>query len=191
MGHPEGNEEDRAQARFREVWAAAHDDVLRFAARRVHPSHAEDVVADTFLVVWRRLEDLPADPGEARAWIFGIARRTLMGAQRGDRRRDALAVRLADPALAAGPPGTGDPDVLARRLDLAAAWPRLAATDQEALALAYWDGLTSTEAATVLGISPVAFRLRLTRARRHLHRHLDLVERATGGHLPLTEGSPS
>jgi len=34
----------------------------------------EDVVAETFLVAWRRLDDIPA---EARPWLLGVARKTL------------------------------------------------------------------------------------------------------------------
>ena len=59
------------------------------------------------------------------------------------------------------------------RVDLAAAWPRLSPVHQEAIALAVLDGLTGPEAALVLGISPTAFRLRLSRARRSLRRHLE------------------
>ena len=65
-----------------------------------------------------------------------------------------------------------DPDLVATRLDLAAAWRRLTAVHQEALALTAWDGLTSPQAAAVLGISPTAYRLRLSRARRALRAHL-------------------
>lgn len=179
------------EQRFRTAYHAHYRDLLRFVTRRVHPSHAEDVVADAFLVVWRRRADLPPDPQDARAWIFGVARNVLLNEQRGDRRRQALAVRLADDAT--GPHGVHhgiDPEVVAGRLDLAAAWPRLTAVDQEVLALAYWDDLDSTRAGAVLGISPVAFRLRLTRARRALRRHLDLVDTSTVSTL-LPEGTPS
>ncbi|QKE84321.1 sigma-70 family RNA polymerase sigma factor [Arthrobacter sp. NEB 688] len=186
---PPGDEE-----RFRAAFAAWYPDVLRFVSRRVHPTHAEDVVAETFLVLWRRVAELPTDPGDGRAWAFGVARGVLLNDRRGVRRREALAVRVADEAEAhgglGGRPGE-DPDLLARRLDLAAAWPRLTAADQEVLALAYWDDLTSPEAARVLGISPVAFRLRLTRARRALRRHLDLVGATAAPAHPVPEGSPS
>jgi len=64
-------------------------DLVRFVARRVHPTHAEDIVADAFLVAWRRFEDLPTDAG-ARAWLFGIAQRTMLNGRRGDQRRRAL-----------------------------------------------------------------------------------------------------
>ena len=60
------------EVRFRAIYADAYGDVLRFAQRRVHPSHAEDATADTFLVAWRRLGDAPKRPDDMRAWLFGI-----------------------------------------------------------------------------------------------------------------------
>jgi RNA polymerase sigma-70 factor, ECF subfamily len=62
---------------------------------------------------------------------------------------------------------------VAQQIDLAAAWNLLSEVHQEALALAVLDELTAPQAAVVLGISPVAFRLRLSRARRALRAHLD------------------
>jgi RNA polymerase sigma-70 factor (ECF subfamily) len=162
------------EKRFREIYDAAYVDVLRFVRRRVHPTHAEDVVGDVMLVAWRRLDDVPVDASAARAWLFGVARKTLQNTRRREDRRDAVAVRLADVGWGAEHTGD-DPDLVAARLDVAAAWPRLSAAEQEAIALAVLDGLSSPEAAAVLGISPVAFRLRLSRARRSLRRHLDLT----------------
>lgn len=127
-------------------------------------------MAEVFLVAWRRLDDVPPELGQARAWLFGTARRTLMNAHRGSQRQEALAVRLAEHQNASR--GV-DPDLLARRLDLAAAWKHLSPVDQEALALTVWDGLTGPEAAAVLRISPIAYRLRLSRARRALRRRVD------------------
>ena len=84
------------EARFRALYADAYGDVLRFAQRRVDPSHAEDVTADAFLVAWRRLDDAPSEPDDMRAWMFGIARHCLLNTRRGKGRRDALAVRSAE-----------------------------------------------------------------------------------------------
>jgi RNA polymerase sigma-70 factor, ECF subfamily len=158
------------ESRFAELFHASYDDLLRFVRRRVHPSHAEDVVADVLLVAWRRLEDVPVDPAAARPWLFGVARATLLNAHRGERRRDALAVRIADvrPGSAAD-----EADDVAARLDLQRAWSRLGASEQEVLALTVWDGLTSPEAASVLGCSATAYRLRLSRARRALRHRLE------------------
>ena len=160
------------EQRFREVYDAAYGDLLRFVRRRVHPSHAEDVVGEVMLVAWRRLDDVPADMSDARAWLFGVARKTLLNARRREDRADAVAVRLTE--IPHGPAyADHDPDLVACRVDVAAAWPSLSATDQEAIALSVLDGLSSNEAAAVLGISSTAFRLRLSRARRTLRRLLD------------------
>lgn len=79
-----------------------------------------------------------------------------------------------------------DQDVTARRLDLATVWPTLSATDQEAISLAVWDGLSAPEAATVLGITATAFRLRISRARRSLRRHLDALDATDREHTSTT-----
>lgn len=160
------------EERFRSAYDAAYLDLLRFVSRRVSPSHAEDVVADVMLVAWRRLDDVPRDQADARAWLFGVAHKTLQNTRRREHKHDAVTIRLAetwqDPAV----PGQHS-DLVAYRVDVAAAWPQLSASDQEAIALAVLDGLTAPEAASVLGISSTAFRLRLSRARRKLRRHVD------------------
>lgn len=163
-----------AAARVREdayvsLYEAVYPDLLRFVQRRVHGDHAQDVVAEALLVVWRRLEELPAAHDDARAWVFGIARHVLLNAHRGEQRRWALGVRLAEVTA----PQTGDIDEFVARLDLRRAWDLLSERHQESLALAVLDGFTSPQAAAVLDISPVAFRLRLSRARRALRLHLD------------------
>ena len=162
--------EERVE-RFREVYDAVYVDLLRFVRRRVDPTHVEDVVGDVMLVAWRRLDDVPADVSDARAWLFGVARKILQNARRREDRYLALAVRLAEqrPPADAG----AHPDLVARRVDLAAAWPRLSASHQEAIALSVLDELTAPEAAAVLNITAVAFRLRLSRARRSLRHHLE------------------
>lgn len=167
---------DRERA-FRSVYTEVYPDVLRFIQRRTTPDQAEDVAAEVFLVVWRRQEDLPRVTGEARAWIFGVARNVLLNAQRAERRRDALGIRLADPTLQPSP--AAGTDGVIGRVDLAQAWRWLSARDQEAIALAVFDKLTSTQAAQILDISPVAFRLRLSRARRSLRQLLTHPRRAT------------
>ena len=166
----------RAPDRFTDLWEQAYPDVVRFAQRRAY-DQAEDVAADTFLVAWRRLDELPVDPDDARAWLFGVARHVMLNHRRSDERRQALAVRLARE-----PRSDGDEDAaaVAHRLDLARAWQRLSDVHQEALALTVLDGLDAPRAARVLGISAVAYRLRLSRARRALRAHLD--------HLPAAPG---
>lgn len=169
---PPGPSPDALRIRFETLFDATYAVVLRFAQRRVHPSHAEDVVADVFTVAWRRMDDVPVDAEEARAWLFGVARRVLMASGRAEGRRRALAVRLADHEVTGRLGSDVDIDLVLHHVDLVRAWRRLSDVHQESLALLVWDDLTSAQAAEVLGISPVAFRLRLSRARRALRGHL-------------------
>ncbi|MGV8979015.1 MAG: RNA polymerase sigma factor [Cellulomonas sp.] len=170
--------QSQREERFRALFADAYGDVLRFAQRRVHVSYAEDVAAEAFLVAWRRLDDAPSRIGDLRAWLFGITRNCLLNARRGQDRASALAVRLAQSPTPQPFGGALDPELISRRIDLAASWMRLSQGDQEVLALTVFDDLTSPQAARVIGISPAAYRLRLMRARRELRRNLDLTDAA-------------
>lgn len=175
---------------FRRFFAATHEDVLRFAQRRVHPSHAEDVVAEAFLVAWRRFEEAPAFLGDRRAWLFGIARGCVLNSRRGQDRQQALAVRIAQVHERTPGPGADDPDLIARRVDLTRAWHHLRDAEQEVLALAAFEDLASAQAARVLGISTSAYRLRLMRARRALRSKVGALAPAVK-HNPSPEEVPS
>jgi RNA polymerase sigma-70 factor (ECF subfamily) len=157
------------EPRFRALYERNYTDVLRFARRRGEPEHAEDVAHETFLVAWRRLNDVPARPGDARAWLFGVARGCLLNAQRSHARRGSLSVRIASESPTSV---AGHDDAAVLRADLAAAWRRLSPAEQEALSLAVWEDLPSPQAGRVLGISAAAYRLRLHRARAALRREL-------------------
>jgi len=82
--------------RFEALFTAHSSTVLAYALRRVDVADdAADVIADTFVVAWRRIDEVP--PGdEARLWLYGVARRVLANHTRGDRRRTVLAARLRD-----------------------------------------------------------------------------------------------
>jgi RNA polymerase sigma-70 factor (ECF subfamily) len=83
-----------AEATFRRLYAEHGRAVLAYAVRRsIDAADAADVVADTFLVAWRRLPDVRAGD-EARLWLYGVARRTLANQRRAERRRERLAERL-------------------------------------------------------------------------------------------------
>lgn len=187
MSHP-SHAVDREHL-FRSLYEAVYPDVLRFAQRRAGPGDAEDVAADTFLVVWRRLDALPGPADDARAWIFGIARNILLNQERGAQRRRALGVRLADATTT--PHADADADLVASRVDLARAWYLLSEVHQEALSLAIFEGLKAPHAAVVLGITPVAFRLRLSRARRALRLHVDHPPRPAGTPAGIAGRTPS
>ncbi len=151
-----------AQERFEAIYAAHAAAVLRYALRRTAADEAEDIVAEVFLVAWRRLEDVPAEP---RGWLLGVARRAAANARRGADRRTALRERLSveRPRTAEE---KGGPDRLGEAL------LGLSESDREALTLIAWDGLSHREAAQALGLRESTFGVRLFRARRRLQRAL-------------------
>ncbi|MDK1327923.1 RNA polymerase sigma factor [Arthrobacter sp. zg-Y40] len=161
---------DRADS-FRAMYTAVYPDVLRFVQRRTGAALAEDVVSDAFLVVWRRFAEVPRNHDDARAWTFGIARNVMLNAERSEQRRQALGVRLSD--IGGEPYSSSHEDAVMSRVDLSRAWHLLSAVHQEALGLSVFEDLSAPQAAVVLGISPVAYRLRLSRARRALRLLID------------------
>ena len=159
--------DERFEGLFREHYPAVRGYVLRRAQRDV----VQDVVADTFLVAWRRLEDVPED---ALPWLYGVARRTLANQRRSDKRHVALERRLTterasrrsvDPAER-----VGDTEII--RVALA----RLSERHREALMLVAWHGLSGARAARAAGCSRAAFALRLHRARGRLAAQLGELE---------------
>lgn len=185
MGAPELSD----SAAFRALVDRYHPALYSFARRRVadQPS-VEDVLADTFLVAWRRRTEIP-EP--ALPWLYAVCLRTLSTHRRAARRRARLWGRLsAQPSERGRDPG----DVHAERSDIHRAFAQLSDGDREALRLVAWDGLSTEDAAAVLGVTPGAFRVRIHRARRALEKHL-----AEGGHehvmapsteQPSTESTP-
>ncbi len=80
------------RARFEALAPGLVEPLRRFLARRTDAATADDVLADTLLVCWRRLDDVPE---EALPWAYGVARHCLANAQRGERRQQRLAARIA------------------------------------------------------------------------------------------------
>jgi RNA polymerase sigma-70 factor (ECF subfamily) len=156
-----------ARERFRALYEASYERVLGYALRRAGATEAHDVVAETFLTAWRRLDDVP-EGDEARLWLYGVARRVLANNRRAGRRRARLTGRLRETQVR-------ESDVMASPAadpDVAAAFARLPARDRELLSLVAWEELDSTAIAQVLGASPNAVRIRLHRARKRFARAL-------------------
>lgn len=156
-------------ARFRGIYDANYHRVLGYALRRTASREdAEDVVAETFLTAWRRLEEMPSGSA-ARPWLYGVARKALANQRRGKLRRERLAGRLHGDLWPSPPAADADREVAS----VAAAFARLGNDDRELLALVAWEALDVGEVATVLGCSRNAARIRLHRARRRLARELE------------------
>ena len=156
--------------RFTRLYDQHFHEIFAYCARRVPAQIAQDVVSDVFVVVWRRINDVPQ--GAERAWLFGVARGVLQNTWRSESRRGNLVAKLRtlrsataveiDLDLVASTDG-----VLVRR-----ALGRLRAGDQEILRLAAWEELTGPEMAIALDIGLSAVQQRFSRAKTRLAKAL-------------------
>lgn len=164
-----------AHERFGALYETFADPVYWFCRRRLGTDAglAEDVVADAFTVVWRRIDAVPAPPDD-RVFIFAVAYRQLRNQQRSLWRRARLQRRLNAEArrLVADPATEQAATEWVRRAVLG-----LPASEREALFLVVVEGFSQQEAGRLLGCSPNAVALRLHRARSRLR--LDLAGEVT------------
>ncbi len=130
--------------------------VLAYCMRRTSEG-ADDALAETFAVAWRRRDAIPREP---LPWLYGVARRVLANQRRSARRQSAAAARLA-----------AEPRAETRDAQpVLAALAALRPADRELLMLVAWEGLSPAEAARALGTTAATCRVRLFRARRRLER---------------------
>lgn len=185
MQHPG---QSQAQRRFARIYEAHYRSVLAYARRRCFsPADADEIVSETFLTAWRRLDVIPAGD-EALPWLFAVARRVIANHRRANRRRTDLGTRLAqqpevgeaaiDAALVAG-------DDQRRVLDALA---RLKHDDQELLRLVTWEALSHRHIGKVLGCTEAAVAVRLHRARARLAKEL-AKDQPSPGHDLSSKGS--
>jgi RNA polymerase sigma-70 factor, ECF subfamily len=153
------------QQRFRELYDRTYNRVYAFVLRRVSHDTAPDVVAETYLAVWRRIRDVPADTRMADAWVFKTAYRVLANSRRGSKRRSALVDRIRQRPvdLLLNVPTTNDADTALNR-----ALEKLSPEQREIITFRYWDDLDTDQIARIMGCSKNAAAVRLTRAQQAL-----------------------
>jgi RNA polymerase sigma-70 factor (ECF subfamily) len=156
---------EEREANFERLYRDHAAAVFAYALRRSSPDEAADAAAETFVVAWRRLDEV-AD-GPTLPWLYAIARRVLSTQRRSRTRQDAVAARVA---FERGDQTVGGPDETA--LPVIRALAELSQDEREVLMLTAWEELSSKEASAVLGCSPTAYRIRLHRARVRLRRAL-------------------
>ena len=166
---------DAAEGRGRDWFINLYDDnyrmLLAYARRRVDGQTADEVVSETFLVAWRRRDEVPE--GYERAWLFGVARNTILTAVRSARRL----VRLRGKIRSATPPAWADspPEVTDRASALLPALRSLREADRELLMLVAWEEMSHAEIGEAMGISANAVAIRVHRARKRLEDRMNTL----------------
>ena len=176
-----------ADAAFESLYRTCAPRVFAYVRRHVPPADCDDVVAEVFVVAWRRRLTVPPDP---LPWLIVVARNVLRGRRRLAVRADNVwweAVRsLAAPAYSASPEASID-----EREALLEGLARCSRAEREALLLVAWDGLTAAQAADVAGCSTRAFTVRLSRARARLNAGSSAVSGSPVRSVKRSTGTPS
>jgi RNA polymerase sigma-70 factor, ECF subfamily len=144
----------------------------RLRGRCADAGVVDDVVQETFLAIWRGKARYREDTGDAAGWLWRIGSRRLIDALRGDGARGRLRHALA--RLRHRDEASAEERVLAgvEHGDLAGALVRLSPELRAVLQATVIDGLTTREAAVLLGIPPGTVKTRAMRARRQLREAL-------------------
>lgn len=184
-------DERSAAARLERVHELVAGDLLDYFARRVDSvEDAAELLADTLLVAWRRIDRLPPDDESCRMWMFVTARGVLSNWRRGLRRRSALATSLREQLLVSSHRVDGDEEPWAS--EVRSAIRSIPHAQRELVTLVHWDGFSIVEAASVLGIRESTARGRYQRATIRLRKELGSVRSAPVADLgarPVPDGS--
>lgn len=160
---------------FEGIFRRHHGLVRAYVARRLR-GEIDDVVAEVFLVAWRKRDELPE---HVLPWLYGVASREVLHAVRSSVRTNELASRLAGQTDLVVPDlATELADRVSAEGPVRGALDRLPEGDAEVLRLWAWEHLEPRDIATVLQISGPAARVRLHRARRRFEATLSAQERA-------------
>lgn len=161
---------------FHEIYDRFHPQVYAYCRRRTRDDDVQDAVAETFLIAWRKTDDIPSGD-QALPWLYGVAYRVLTHQWRSAFRRQKLAEKLS--LLGLTPMDLPEDIVIARQdhRQLLAALSGLRGIDQEILRLTAWEELSQAEIAVVLGITVGAVRQRLYEAKRKLAHEYNRLER--------------
>lgn len=138
--------------------------LVAYARRRLlDPVAADDVVAETLTIAWRRWGEIPRN-GLELPYLYGVASKVLANQKRSLRRQQSLIDRLEQLSTL-----SQDADPLTdREMRIVAALERIRKPDQEILRLSFWENLSCREIAVVLDCSENAATVRLHRARKRL-----------------------
>jgi RNA polymerase sigma-70 factor (ECF subfamily) len=143
----------------------------RLTRRCNSPEMVADVLQDTFVALWKGAEGWRGD-GEVAAWLWGIAIRRLVSRLRG--RRETLVLPLEEVAAARAPEPSAE-EMLLLGLeygDVGDALLRLSPEMRAVVQATVLDGLSTREAARLLGIPANTVKTRLHRAKAHLRQNL-------------------
>ncbi len=158
------------ERQFRLLYERNHAPIAAYVRRRVRRADGSDadIVAEVFVVAWRRLLEVPEQTKEL-PWLYGVARNLVANQFRSVQRSSALTNRLVLEERVAGEVATGSSD-LEIRVQRAVA--QLTDLDREIFRLIHWEGLSHEEVGLSVGLTAKAVERRVARARTKVRNYL-------------------
>lgn len=156
------------RAEFEALFRDTRAPLLAYLTRRAPAEDAADLLAEVYLVAWRKRADLP--PGEERRlWLFGVARRLLAEHHRYSWKRVDAEAETGDAGTPDGPADDSRGAAVRHALE------SLSDLDRELVTLTTWERLNPADAARVVGITAGTARVRLHPARLARHPRLQAL----------------
>jgi RNA polymerase sigma factor (sigma-70 family) len=165
---------------FTALYRRHYRHIERYVRRRLIGEVTRDAVAEVFLVAWRRLDEIPS--GAALPWLYTVASNVVANQSRGAQRAEFLRARIEQQPVPRPPDPAND---VVDQLAVAEVFDALPALSQEILRLVGWEGLSVSEAASVVGCSASAATMRLHRARRQAR---EAIEAAAASDYAVRSG---
>lgn len=156
--------EDEFTALFNELSGK----LFAFAARRLSPQAAEDLVAQTFETVWGKRDECPSEPNARIGWVFAIGRHKILQELERRHRKHHDHRFLSD----FGQRPLAAPDISDAVVESATGrwiYQQLTVPDQELFDIAFMRDVTREQASAMLGISVGTFNTRVSRLRSRIH----------------------
>lgn len=149
---------------FQSLYEQMSGRIFSFAARRLSPEVAKDIVSETFEVAWSKRNEWPTE-AEARAgWVFTICKyKILQESER--RRRRHHDNRFAEDYSARAMQEADIADLVSESMLGHAIYKQLTPSEAEVFDVAFMKDVVRAEGAAILGLSVVAFNTRISRLR--------------------------
>jgi RNA polymerase sigma factor (sigma-70 family) len=170
------------ERQFRLMYERNYAPISAYVRRRVRRGDGidADIVAEVFVVAWRRFLEVPEQTKEL-PWLYGVARNLVANHFRSVQRTTALADRLMVEERASAISSTGSSEL---ELRVRRAVDQLSDLDREIFRLIHWEELSHEEVGLSVGITAKAVERRVARARKKVRDYLASLDKFIAPTVP-------
>jgi RNA polymerase sigma factor (sigma-70 family) len=170
------------ERQFRLLYERNYAPISAYVRRRVRRADGSDadIVAEVFVVAWRRFLEVPEQTKEL-PWLYGVARNLVANHFRSVQRSSALTDRLMVEERASVDSSAGSSEL---ELRVRRAVDQLSDLDREIFRLIHWEELSHEEVGLSVGITAKAVERRVARARKKVRDYLASLDKFITPNVP-------